>query len=166
MELTTNTVGVFTGLHCLVSVHFRTNQETKCSYQTAGTAPEAFLYVSLLPAETKEAPQQEVFSVGWAGVSFAKYLCVLVPKWSQSQHLDVIWNFSIVLQLWDEGGVIECALLSQSEGFSRDPSSSRCPFVSHLLDGFPHLIKNFGGILTLPLIVSCWVELKTLPLLK
>lgn len=50
----------------------------------------------------REPPQQEVFRVGWAEVSFANYLCILVPKWSQPQHLDVIWNFSIIPQLGDE----------------------------------------------------------------
>lgn len=161
-------VGVFTGLHCLVSAHFQTNQEIeKLPPKSGDYTRSIFLHVSLLPAVTKDAAPVRS-SQNWMGWCFSFQL-----SWCLCLEMVTTATFRCHVEFlhrspapgWEWGAIV-CAFLRRAEDFSGDPTSSRCHVVFHLLDGFSHLIKTWRGF---NIVTNCELSMelkKTLPLIK
>lgn len=102
------------------------------------------LYCLLQSGMIEEAPQPEVFWEGTVRVFFFQLsLCPcleMVTTAASRMSSGISSSFSSFERAC---GATVCLSLSRCEDFSRDPTSSRCLVVFHLLDGFPHLIKSW-----------------------
>lgn len=152
-----------------VSAHFQTNQEIKkAPTKRLRLHQKRFVYVPLSPAVTKDAAPARSFQnwMGWCfSLQLSWCLCLeMVTTATLRCHVEFLHRSPAPGWEW---GAIVCAFLRRAEGFSGDPTSSRCHVVFHLLDGFSHLIKTWRGFNT---VTDCELSMelrkKKLPLIK